>query len=120
MMMMDRYQVSFALVLVLLLQGCTHPGLQQQSLRQGVPAVGASPSLLAVYEPWFGHPRHISVGYSSQDPAVIQKQIDQAKTIGISWLRSGLVRRPRTTSRSRLLPDANNCIRKELPRGHDV
>ena len=84
MKIMDRYQVTSALVFVLLLQGCSHPGLQQQTLRQGDSAPGSSPRLLAVYEPWFGHPRHISVGYSSQDPAVIQKQIDQAKTIGIS------------------------------------
>src|SRR4029077_3736410 len=42
------------------------------------------PRLSAVYEPLFGHPRHISVGYSSQDPAVIRKQIDQAKALGIS------------------------------------
>lgn len=40
--------------------------------------------MLAVYEPWFGHPSHISVGYSSQDPVVIRKQIDQAKAMGIS------------------------------------
>jgi hypothetical protein len=40
--------------------------------------------LLAVYEPWFGHPHHISVGYSSQDPAVLRKQIDKAKAQGIS------------------------------------
>jgi len=81
---MDRYQVISAMALVLVLQGCSHPGLQQQTLRQGVPAIGASPRLLAVYEPWFGHPQHISVGYSSHDPAVIRKQIDQAKVLGIS------------------------------------
>jgi hypothetical protein len=40
--------------------------------------------VLAVYEPWFGHPSHISVGYSSQDPLVIRKQIDAAKGMGIS------------------------------------
>jgi hypothetical protein len=81
--MIDRYRVSLALVFVLLLQGCTHSGLRQ-TLRTGVPAPDASPQLLAVYEPWFGHPRHISVGYSSQDPVVIRKQIDQAKALGIS------------------------------------
>ena len=40
--------------------------------------------LLAVYEPWFGHPRHINVGYSSQDPVVLKKQIAAAKRMGIS------------------------------------
>src|SRR5580700_2757359 len=81
--MMNRDRVISALVFVLLLQGCSHPGLQQ-TLRQGIPAPEASPQLLAVYEPWFGHPRHISVGYSSQDPAVIRKQIEQAKALGIT------------------------------------
>jgi hypothetical protein len=37
-----------------------------------------------LYEAWFGHPKHIAVGYSSQDPAEIAKQIRQAKTMGIS------------------------------------
>jgi hypothetical protein len=40
--------------------------------------------MLAVYEPWFGHPQHISVGYSSQDPVAIRKQIDHAKQLGIT------------------------------------
>ena len=52
-------------------------------------AAAASPSssptkILAVYEPWFGHPRHIDVGYSSQDPLVLKKQIAQAKSLGIA------------------------------------
>jgi hypothetical protein len=37
-----------------------------------------------LYEAWFGHPRHISAGYSSHDPAVIDRQIRQAKAMGIS------------------------------------
>jgi hypothetical protein len=37
-----------------------------------------------LYEAWFGHPKHISVGYSSQDPAAINSQIRQAKAMGIS------------------------------------
>ena len=42
------------------------------------------PQVLAVYEAWFGHPRHISIGYSTQDPDVLRKQIRQAKAMGIS------------------------------------
>jgi len=70
-------------VIFLLLQGCTHSGLRQV-LHHSVPAPAASPQILPVYEPWFGHPRHISVGYSSQAPAVIRKQVDQANVLGIS------------------------------------
>jgi hypothetical protein len=47
-------------------------------------ATGQSPEVLALYEAWFGHPKHISVGYSTQDPAVLKKQIHQAQAIGIS------------------------------------
>src|SRR3569833_2556265 len=47
-------------------------------------AAGSSPQVLAVYEAWFGHPRHISVGYSSQDPEVINKQIQSAQKLGIA------------------------------------
>jgi hypothetical protein len=47
-------------------------------------AVGSSPQVIALYEAWFGHPRHISVGYSSHDPDVIKHQIESAKGMGIS------------------------------------
>lgn len=47
-------------------------------------AVGNSPEIIALYEAWFGHPNHISVGYSSQDPSVIESQIRRAKAMGIS------------------------------------
>ena len=40
--------------------------------------------MIAVYEAWFGHPRHVSVGYSSQDPSVIKSQIHHAQALGIS------------------------------------
>ena len=46
-------------------------------------ASGAQPQVIALYEAWFGHPRHISVGYSSHDPAVIKHQIQSAKAMGI-------------------------------------
>jgi len=80
--MSHRLRIASAAVCLLLLQGCTHTGLHQ-ALPEDVPATEAG-RLLAVYEPWFGHPQHISVGYSSQDPAVIRRQIDAAKNLGIS------------------------------------
>jgi hypothetical protein len=81
--MKNRYWTLSASMFLLSLQGCAHLGLAQE-LRQSLPAPDPLPRILAVYEPWFGHPMHISVGYSSQDPAVIRKQIDQAKGLGIS------------------------------------
>jgi len=40
--------------------------------------------MLAVYMPWFGDPSHMDVGYSSQDPAVLQRQIQEAHEMGIA------------------------------------
>ena len=74
---------AISALFLLLLQGCSHPALHP-SLRQSAPSSPVPTELLAVYEPWFGHPHHISVGYSSQDPAVIRKQIDKAKAQGIT------------------------------------
>ena len=76
------FRLWYALLL-LLLQGCTQPGLHRD-LIQNVSSMDAERKVLAVYEPWFGHPSHISVGYSSQDPVVIRKQMDEAKSLGIS------------------------------------
>ena len=44
----------------------------------------AEPAILAAYQPWFGAPGHIQVGYSSQDRVQIEKQIDKARQLGIS------------------------------------
>jgi Glycosyl hydrolase family 99 len=42
------------------------------------------PTLLAVYMPWFGDHTHMDVGYSSHDPKVLGKQIEQARGMGIT------------------------------------
>ncbi len=81
--MVRQCKVALAVAALLLLEGCAQTN-SKQSLRQALPAVGSATQLLAVYEPWFGHPQHISVGYSTQDPVEIRKQIDQAKSLGIS------------------------------------
>lgn len=80
--MFDRLNVAILLVL-LLPRGCPgHGSVQPSPLRYS--AVGSSPEVIALYEAWFGHPRHISIGYSSQDTAVINRQIHQAQAMGIS------------------------------------
>lgn len=76
--------VIVAVSLLFLFQGCAGRGAHWAA-RQSVPqAPAAQTRTLAVYEPWFGHPRHISVGYSSQDPVTIARQISQAQGMGIS------------------------------------
>src|SRR5882724_3042976 len=81
-----RFFSFAALLLIISLpipQGCTHTPVRRSF--QGSVATRNSPTkILAVYEPWFGHPLHINVGYSSQDPLVIKKQIEQAKKQGVS------------------------------------
>lgn len=82
--MVNHYRFSFAaLVLLMFQQGCTQTNLRR-TLHENVPANRSPTQILAVYEPWFGHPRHIDVGYSSQDPVVIKKQIGEARNLGIS------------------------------------
>ena len=75
-------RTSAALLGLLLLQhACSNPATRTQLQHR---AVGSSPEVLAVYEAWFGHPRHIAAGYSSHDPDEIKSQIRHAKSMGIS------------------------------------
>lgn len=67
----------------LLVSGCTTAGLRPVR-SQNPSAPSPSPTLLAVYMPWFGDHSHIDVGYSSQDPATLRQQIRQARQRGIS------------------------------------
>jgi hypothetical protein len=77
-------RISTALLLLALLpQECSGPK-PAEAARLQYRAAGSSPELIALYEAWFGHPKHISVGYSSHDPAVIESQIRHAQTMGIS------------------------------------
>ena len=72
-----------ATILIILLHGCSETGAPQVS-RLKFRAAGDSPEVIAVYEAWFGHPEHLSVGYKSSDPAVIKSQIRHAQAMGIS------------------------------------
>ncbi len=80
--MLNSARLSF-FFLFLIVRSCSTAGpspgghLQHQ-------ATGPAPQILAVYEAWFGHPKHISVGYSSQDPIEIKDQIQKAQSMGIS------------------------------------
>ena len=69
------------LCLLMMFRGCSG---SSQPVQLKYKAIGKSPELLAVYQAWFGSPRHISVGYSSHDPEVLRKQIRKAKDMGIA------------------------------------
>ncbi len=80
---MPRSFLASTMALFMLATGCTTPGAHH-ILQQNAQAPGLSPKLLAVYMPWFGDHTHMDVGYSSQDPGVLRKQIQQARHMGIS------------------------------------
>jgi len=80
---LSKALLSLCLVLFLIVGGCTTPGAHRSLLQKGQ-APAPAPKLLAVYMPWFGDHTHIDVGYSSEDPAVLRKQIQQARHMGIS------------------------------------
>jgi hypothetical protein len=63
--------------------GCTTPGMHRV-VQQNPQAPNSWPKVLAVYMPWFGDNVHMDVGYSSDDPAVLRRQIQQARHSGIS------------------------------------
>ena len=76
-------RLPLALLVLALVHGClsTPPNTPT---RLKYTAAGGAPQVIALYEAWFGHPRHISVGYSSQDPKVIERQVKSAKAMGIT------------------------------------
>src|ERR1039458_4049418 len=63
--------------------GCTTPGMHR-AVQQNLQAPNSWPKVLSVYMPWFGDHVHMDVGYSSVDPAVLRRQIQQARHSGIS------------------------------------
>jgi hypothetical protein len=71
-----------ATVLITQTSGC-YRGSLRPSANSSLPSLQESSRILADYQPWFGDRQHIAVGYSTQDPAVLRKQIQRAKEMGI-------------------------------------
>lgn len=82
----SRLIVLITLALFTLLSGCatSNPDLGKQLRAQSGGAPERGPVMLAAYQPWFGRPGHIDVGYSSQDRVVLEKQVVEAKNLGIA------------------------------------
>lgn len=70
-------------LLALVLAGCARQQDIHKTLRSQFRAPEGAPMLLAAYQPWFGRPGHIDVGYSSHDRVVLQNQVTKAKELGI-------------------------------------
>jgi len=81
--MRDLPAIVALLAVTLIPAGGCHRTAIRQSLDQRTLPLDRAPKVLADYQPWFGHPGHINVGYSTQDPGVLRKQISQAKEMGI-------------------------------------
>jgi hypothetical protein len=71
-----------AAVVFVLTSGCYRNSVRR-SLDHASRGVDRSPKVIADYQPWFGDPQHVNVGYSTQDPATLRRQIERAKQMGI-------------------------------------
>lgn len=80
--MLNRLTLAIAF-LCLFPHGCV-TSASDSAVQLKYRASSNQPQVIALYEAWFGHPRHISVGYSSHDPDVLKHQIQSAKAMGIS------------------------------------
>lgn len=73
---------AYLLIASSLPSACTRAHSQNLTLKDLADSPG-NPKVLADYQPWFGDPDHIEVGYNSQDPNTLRRQIDNARSIGI-------------------------------------
>ena len=81
-----RLLIAIAQISLLALTiGCSARRDIHQTLRENqFHAAQGEPMVLAAYQPWFGRPGHIDVGYSTHDRNVLEQQITHAKDLGIS------------------------------------
>ena len=80
----DGLLMGGAALLALAGMGCTHAELKPSSLQAQRGNNASQPVMLAAYQPWFGGKSHINVGYSSQDRTVLERQVKEAKQLGIA------------------------------------
>ncbi len=78
----QHFLLPYIAMVCLATDTCSHANARNITLKD-VPASPGSPRVVADYQPWFGDPDHIDVGYSSQDPNVLRKQIESARNMGI-------------------------------------
>jgi len=82
---MKLYQhvlLTYVLIVGSTPNACTHASSRKIALKD-ISTSSGSPKVLADYQPWFGDPDHIDVGYNSQDPKVLRKQIEDARNMGV-------------------------------------
>src|SRR5512146_37846 len=79
--MLRSFLLTLSFPLLLWQMGCARPNPRESLVNLQAPA--GSPMLLAVYQPWFGGPGHIDVGYSSHDADTLRRQIGRAEELNI-------------------------------------
>ena len=83
--MCSPYQRCLSALLLLslaALTGCERAG-GRRAAQPAFRSAQGGPAVLAIYQPWFGEPDHIKVGYSSQDRTVLERQVEHARSLGI-------------------------------------
>jgi len=80
--MRNSYVLIVAAAIFVVSSGCSRTNVSR-TLDQTVRSVDGSTKVVADYQPWFGDKKHINIGYSTQDPVVLRRQIQQAKDLGI-------------------------------------
>lgn len=78
----QHFFLAYAMLVSSIPSACSHANSRPVALKD-VPNLPGNPKILADYQPWFGDPDHIDVGYNSQDPNVLRKQIESARSMGI-------------------------------------
>ena len=79
---MSKLLVAMLLLSMVIIDGCASKGVHRGT--DPSQAARSGPKVLAVWMPWFGDHKHIDVGYSSQDPQVMRRQIKEAVDRNIS------------------------------------
>src|SRR5512133_2764621 len=83
-MYVRRLQILLAIAVIALTSACAAKRDYRETLAQShIQSPEQAPMVVAAYQPWFGRPNHINVGYNSQDPQRIQRQLVEAKNLGI-------------------------------------
>ena len=72
--------VALVVAIFLITSGCSH---KPATVSSKLPNLQESARILADYQPWFGSPGHIKIGYSTLDPAILRRQVQKAKEMGI-------------------------------------
>ncbi len=80
---MPKVILTLIVAVFAMARGCGSPVISH-ALPDAAHSPAPMPTLLAVYMPWFGDHSHMDVGYSSHNPGVLKKQIEQARSVGIS------------------------------------